>query len=233
MCGRFTLRTPGDALARLFACGAFSQLKLRFNIAPTQPVSVLRVSQAGSGRELAWLHWGFVPSWAKDASIGARMINARSETVASKPAFRHALRHTRCLIPADGFYEWRRETEKGPKQPYYIHMEDDRPFAFAGLWTAWEGPDNSYLESCTILTTTPNETVHPLHDRMPVILPETAYADWLDPTRTDADSLTKLLTPYTASAMEAFPVGLQVNRATYNQPDCIEPVEQLEQGRLF
>lgn len=227
MCGRFTLRTEGEELARLFECEGFSQLKLRFNIAPTQPVAAVRASLERGARELAWLYWGFVPSWAKDRSIGSRMINARSETVATKPSFRHALRHTRCLIPADGFYEWRREAEKGPKQPYYIHRKDDRPFAFAGLWTTWEGPDHSLLESCTILTTEANDTVRPLHDRMPVILPEGAYACWLDPAQTKADLLAPLLKPFAAAAMEAFPVGTQVNRASHDDPDCIERATQV------
>ena len=226
------MRTPGDELARVFGCEGFSQLKLRFNIAPTQAVAALRASEEGE-REVAWLHWGLVPSWAKDPSMGARLINARSETVAEKPAFRHAFRHKRCLIPADGFYEWRRESEKGPKQPYCIHMEDDRPFAFAGLWAGWEGPDNSFLESCTILTTQPNETLRPIHNRMPVILPEEVYGTWLDPAITDADSLTPLLKPYEASPMEAYPVGKQVNRPTHDAADCIERLELPEQGRLF
>jgi putative SOS response-associated peptidase YedK len=233
MCGRFTLRTNGEKLERLFECEGFSQLKPRFNIAPMRPVAAVRASPQENGRQLAWLHWGFVPPWAKDRSLGSRMINARSETVATKAAFRHALRHGRCLIPVDGFYEWRREAEKGTKQPYYIHLTDDRPFAFAGLWTTWEGPDHSLLESCAILTTEPNEAVRPLHSRMPVILPEESHSVWLDAECTEADRLTALLKPFDAEPMDVYPVGTQVNRATYDEPDCIARMDLPEQGRMF
>ena len=181
MCGRFTLRAPASVIAEQFSLFEVPWLKPRFNIAPTQPVPVVRMTpqQAAPQRQFVFLHWGLVPSWAKDPTIGNRMINARAETVADKPAFRTALRRRRCLIVADGFYEW--QTAGKRRQPMFIHIRDDRPLAFAGLWESWEGADHSALESCTILTTAANDLVRPIHDRMPVIVAPEDYADWLDP----------------------------------------------------
>jgi putative SOS response-associated peptidase YedK len=175
---------------------------------------------AAGQRELAWLRWGLVPSWAKDPSIGNRLINARAETVAEKPAFRTALRRRRCLVVADGFYEWQRSGRA--KDPYFIRMRDDRPFAFAGLWESWEGPDHSVLETCTILTTEPNELVRPIHDRMPVILPPEVYACWLDTSIQDPGRLSQLLVAYASEPMEAYCVGSLVNSPAHDVPLCIE-----------
>jgi putative SOS response-associated peptidase YedK len=198
----------------------------RFNVAPTQPVAVVRCAPDASGpepeRDWALLRWGLVPHWAKDPSIGNRMINARAETAAGKPAYRAAFRRRRCLVVADGFYEWQRTG--GPKQPYFIRMRDDRPFAFAGLWESWEGPENAVLESCTLLTTEPNELVEPIHNRMPVILAPHDYGKWLDTTVQDPEPLRPLLRPYAADEMIALPVGTHVNRPTHDAPKCIEPV---------
>ena len=156
-----------------------------------------------------FLHWGLVPSWADDPKIGNRMINARAETAADKPSFRTAMRRRRCLIVADGFYEW--QTIGKRRQPMYIHMRDGRPFAFAGLWESWEGADHSALESCTILTTSANDLVRPIHDRMPVIIAPADYARWLDPAVQQAEPILPLLRPYPAEEMEAYAVSTRVN----------------------
>ena len=177
MCGRFTLRAPASALATLFDGTEEPVVVPRYNIAPTQPVLLLRMNADTRHREWAFAIWGLIPSWSKDPSIGARMINARAETVAEKPSFRAAFRRRRCLIPADGFYEWQKQGSR--KQPYLIGLTDDQPFALAGLWETWQGPDGSLLESCTILTTDPNELMAPLHNRMPVMLAPDDYEQWL------------------------------------------------------
>jgi putative SOS response-associated peptidase YedK len=240
MCGRFTLRAPASVVAELFALLEVPPFTPRFNIAPSQPVPVVRLKpeQPQPQRELVWLRWGLIPSWAKDQTAvggygirtyppprGNRMINARSETVAEKPAYRAALKRRRCLVAADGFYEWQR-TGQG-KQPYFIRMRDDRPFAFAGLWEAWEGPDHSQVESCTLLTTEPNELLRPIHNRMPVILPAEDYQPWLDREVQDSKQLAPLLRPYPSEAMRADPVGKFVNNPAHDAPECIEPEREL------
>lgn len=194
-------------------------LEPRFNIAPTQPVAVVRFGPGA--RQLARLTWGLVPSWARDASIGSRLINARAESVADKPAFRTAFRRRRCLVVADGFYEWRRSGAK--KQPFFIRLRDDRPFGFAGLWESWEGADHSSLETCTIITTGPNELMKPIHDRMPVILASDAYERWLDPAVQEPEQLAPLLRSYPSDAMLALPVGTHVNNPRNDDPECIVP----------
>ena len=196
----------------------------RFNIAPTQPVAVVRACPEGPGleRELAWLRWGLIPSWAKDPAIGNRMINARAETAAEKPAYRAAFRHRRCLVVADGFYEWQRTG--GRKQPYFIRMRDDRPFAFAGLWESWHGPEEGPLESCTLLTTEPNELLEPIHNRMPVILAADDYRQWLDPTIQKPEAVAMLLRPLPAEGMTSYPVTTYVNSPTRDDAQCIEKV---------
>lgn len=222
MCGRFTLTQSPERIADLFELEALPQFVAGFNIAPTQPVPVIRCGPAAQ-RQFDYLYWGFVPSWAKDPSIGARMINARSETVAEKPAFRTAFKRRRCLVLADGFYEWQKVGSK--KQPYYFHLLDHQPFGFAGLWDYWHGPDGSELESCTILTTAANALMQPIHDRMPVILPPEAYTTWLDPASQTAPPLLPLLRPYPESQMQSYPVSLAVNHPRYDHPDCILPLE--------
>jgi putative SOS response-associated peptidase YedK len=223
MCGRFTLATPDQDLAVQFNLPAIPDLQPRYNIAPTQPVAVVRVPSAGAERELAMVHWGLIPFWAKDSKIGARMINARAETAAEKPAFRAAFRRRRCLVPADGFYEWQKQNG-GPKQPYYIHMADGQAFAFAGLWERWKSPDDTVVDSCTLLTTQPNDLVRLLHNRMPVILQPQDYERWLDPTLEEAEVLKPLLTPYSPENMEAYPVSRWVNKPEHEGPGCVEPL---------
>ena len=193
-------------------------LPLRYNIAPTQRVAAVR-QQAETDRELVQLRWGLIPSWAKDAAIGSSLINARSETAAKKPSFRSAMRKRRCLIPADGFYEWRRVG--GEKQPYLIGLLDDAVFAFAGLWEAWD-KGGERVESCTILTTSANELLKPLHDRMPVIVAPADYAQWLDPAIVDPAEVQPLLRAYPPDQMRYYPVDSRVNSPRNDDPQCAE-----------
>jgi putative SOS response-associated peptidase YedK len=220
MCGRFTLRAPASVVAAQFGLFEMPPFTPRFNIAPTQPVAVVRYApeQAEPQRELVWLRWGLIPSWAKDAAIGNRLINARAETVAQKPAYRAAFRYRRCLVVADGFYEWQRTD--GRKQPYFIRMRDDRPFAFAGLWESWQGTEDSPIESCAILTTEPNDLMEPIHTRMPVILAADDYRRWLDPAVRQPQPLEPLLRPFPGDEMVAYPVSTYVNSPTRDDARC-------------
>jgi len=208
-------------VAELFELEAEPHLEPRYNIAPTQPVAAIRVAAGTGDRELVFLRWGLIPSWAKDTKIGYKMINAKSETVAQKPAFRAAFRHRRCLIPADGFYEWKKGT--GTKQPYLVRMKDNLPFAFAGLWERWESQNGEIIESCTILTVDANDLVSEIHDRMPVILHPKDHRIWLDAALRDPEKLLKLLNAYPADEMTALPVNPLVNKPSEDSPKCIEP----------
>lgn len=219
MCGRYTLHTAASELAEAFGLDAVPDFSDRFNIAPTQLVPVVR-SQAGH-YEMDLLRWGLIPFWAKEKSIGNRMINARSESVAEKPAYRNSFKKKRCLVVADGFFEWKKTS--GKKQPYYIHRRDSKPFAFAGLWDEWKG-DAEPIESFTIITTDANELVAPLHDRMPVILPLEQYETWLDPDSTPAE-LTEILEPFPEEELETYPVSTIVNNPRNDVADCVEPIE--------
>ena len=215
MCGRYTLTVPVDRLAGEFDLdGGVGELSPNYNVAPTQ--SVATVLAENGGRRLEMLRWGLVPSWADDPEIGSRMINARAETAPEKPSFRSAFKRRRCLIPADGFYEWKRE--EGGKQPFYFHMEDGRPFAFAGLWEEW----HDELRTCAILTTSPNEVAAKIHNRMPVILPREDYDAWLDP-EAEKEELVSLLRPYPGDDLETFPVSRFVNSPRNNDERCVEP----------
>lgn len=225
MCGRFTLRTSAQEVARVFRLtGTVGELALRYNIAPSQMVAAVR-TDAADQRQLVFLRWGLVPSWADDPTIGNRMINARAETVAEKPSFRKAFAARRCLILADGFYEWQKTgtTAKAPKQPYYITMRDDRPFAFAGLWEC-NTRCGEPLETTTIITTVANELMQPIHDRMPVIVPAEQQDLWLDPAVQELECLLPLLTPFESSAMQAIPVSQRVNNPRNESPECIVPM---------
>lgn len=225
MCGRFTLTADINTLQETFPwVNIPAGLAPRFNIAPTQPVPVV----ANDGRNsLDFFVWGLIPSWAKDPSIGSRMINARAETLAEKPSFRNAFRRRRCLILADGFYEWQKIEEAGGrarKQPVYIHLADGRPFAFAGLWENWNSPDGSNILSCTIITTGPNELMSSIHNRMPVMLPEENYHTWLQPGETNSADLARLLVPFPSERMSAYPVSQVVNNPANDVPACIKPL---------
>jgi len=220
MCGRFTLRTREAALIEQFGGVPPPQLGLRYNIAPTQPVAIVRIEAERDERLWELVRWGLVPSWVKDASIGNRMINARAETVADKPSFRSAFRRRRCLVPADGYFEWQ-PTGSG-KQPYYIRQADDRPFAMAGLWDRWLNPATGEpLSTCTIITTQANELTQPIHDRMPVILNAADYDLWLDPQMQDPARVGALLRPFAGSTLRADPVDTHVNSPRNDDPRCI------------
>lgn len=201
----------------------------RYNIAPTQSVAVVRRTEAGN--DLSMMRWGLIPSWAKDTKIGARLINARSDTVATKPAFRSAFKRRRCLIPADGYYEWKRTGPKS-KQPYLIGLNHDQPMAFAGLWEIWKSPEGgATIESCTILTTEANQFLSEIHDRMPVILHARDREVWLDPD-VPPDALSVILHPYVEEAMQAHPVSTLVNKASNEVPECVRPTDAAN-GTLF
>ena len=222
MCGRYTLTSSGEAVATLFDLVDIPQLPLRYNLAPTQEAPVVRVLSPGGPRTLSLLRWGLVPYWADDPAIGNRMINARSEGVAEKPAYKSSFKKKRCLIATDGFYEWKKEGKA--KQPYLIRRRDRQPFAFAGLWSSWKNPEGTPLETFTILTTGPNETLRDLHDRMPVILDRDAFDLWLDPGVDDAARLQELLVPAPAGLLETVRVSKTVNSPAHDAPDCIEPL---------
>lgn len=226
MCGRFTLvASPSEIESSFPWVETPKQMTPRYNIAPMQPIAVI----PNDGRnQLEFFQWGLVPSWAKDPQIGNRLINARAESLAEKPAFRNAFRHRRCLILADGFYEWCREPRSGSRvrTPMYIRLKSGRPFAFAGLWEVWRPADGEPLLSCAIITTTPNELIAEIHDRMPVVLRPEAYTVWLDPMIRTPEVLNELLRPYPASEMEAYPVSTLVNNPKNDLPACILPARQ-------
>ena len=204
----------------------------RYNIAPTQPVPVIRQNPKEPRRELSLMRWGLIPSWSKDMSGAAMMINARSETAATKPAFREALNLRRCLIPADGFYEWQRAGKA--KQPYCFEVNDGELFAFAGLWDRWKDARGRWIKSCSILTTTPNAVTSSVHDRMPVILGADCYDLWLDPGMTNVEAVSEMLKPCDARTMRCYPVSTRVNHVANDDAECTTPVKPAQtQGALF
>lgn len=207
MCGRFTQRQPAARLKKEFSVEEVPEVEARYNIAPTQ--TILGVRQTSDGREMSFLKWGLIPSWAKDSSMGAKLINARSETVTEKPSFREAFKRRRCIIPADGFYEW--QITGGRKRPFFFRMRNDRPFGFAGLWDKWKNEDGKIIESCTIITTEANEVLGTVHDRMPVILAPEDYELWLDDDFRKGSLRQELLRPYPAAEMESYAVSASIN----------------------
>jgi putative SOS response-associated peptidase YedK len=218
MCGRYTLKTPVNVLAERFQLDEYpSSLTPSYNIAPTQEVAA--VVQEDDRRKLELFHWGLIPSWAKDPAVGNRMINARAETVSGKPSFRTASKKRRCLIVADGFYEWQK-SDNG-KQPFYLRMKDSSLFAFAGLWESWDKGEE--IRSCSIITTDANDLMNEIHHRMPVILPPENYGVWLDPDFDEKEALSELLRPYPSEEMKAYAVSRRVNRPSNNEPSVIEP----------
>jgi putative SOS response-associated peptidase YedK len=213
MCGRYSQRQSAEIIAQAFQVDNVPPLKPRYNIAPTQSVPTILQLSTSTNRQLKMLHWGLIPSWAKDSKMGSKLINARAETVAEKPSFRSAFRQRRCLVLADGFYEWQQQEDK-QKQPFYFRMSDEHPFAFAGLWEHWEDKDTGKtIESCTLLTTEPNELMQSVHNRMPVILEPKNYDIWLDPEVKNPELLQPFLHPYPAEEMTSFPVSKAVNKA--------------------
>lgn len=220
MCGRFVRDIAPEMLASIYRLTALPELPARYNIAPGQPVAAVRENHAGA-RELVELRWGLVPHWARDPAIGARMINARSETVAEKPSFRQALRSRRCIIPASGFYEWAKLGKQ--KLPHYIRLRAGEIMSLAGLWESWTSPGGEHLESCTILTTAANRLIRTIHDRMPVILHDEKCSRWLSREFDDVDQLAELFQPYPSGRLEEYLVSQAVNRPGHDAPDCILP----------
>ncbi len=223
MCGRFTLTAPTGALQAAFPQVDFSTIhaiRPRYNIAPGQAILGVPNKQPLA---LDAFIWGLVPSWARERATRYRLINARAETLAQRAAYRGSLRYRRCLILADGFYEWSVRPGSKRKQPWYIRLRSGAPFAFAGLWDAWQAPDGSELRSASIITTRPNDLIAPVHDRMPVILPPEAWPAWLDPAPVRYADVAEWLRPYPAQAMEAWPVSAQVNNPAWDSPDCLLP----------
>lgn len=229
MCGRYTVSNPGEILPELLGHQDFAATAPRFNVAPTQAAPVVVAGEDGS-RRLESMRWGLVPYWAEDPEIGHRMINARAETAAVKPAFRDSFERRRCVVAADGFYEWRKEV--GGKQPYLLRLSGGAPFGFAGLWDRWRGPGGRVLQSFTVLTTSSNELLAPIHDRMPVLLGAVARTAWLA-SHAAPDDLARLLRPYPAAAMEAIPVSDYVNSPAHDSLECMQPLLAPRQDALF
>ena len=224
MCGRFSLYTLVEMLIDVFDLSPIAlDVKPRYNIAPTQPVAVLTNQRP---RDLQFFRWGLIPPWAKDPSVGAKMINARGESLAEKPSFRSPYRARRCLVLADGFYEWRKEGRT--RIPHYFHLNSGEPFAMAGLWEEWKDPAGELVPSCTIITTEANETVRPIHHRMPVILPRAAHERWLDPAPLAPVKLDSLLLPYPALKLGVTQVSARVNSVANDDPGCVQP--EVQQG---
>jgi putative SOS response-associated peptidase YedK len=234
MCGRYVSATPPDQVAAYFGAEPpEALLEPSHNVAPTQ--DVYAVLSDGTTRVVDAFHWGLVPLWAKDAKIGSKMINARAETLAEKNAYKSAFKKRRCIIPADGFYEWQKNPDnpKGKKQPFFIHRPDGEPFAFAGLWEVWRGPnkDQEPLRSCTIITTTPNSEMAKIHDRMPVILPASAWDTWLDRDIDDLEMLGKLLVPAPPEIIQMHPVSTDVNNVRNDRPDLTAEAPPIDQDQ--
>jgi len=218
MCGRFTLDPTTKEFYKRFKVSNQLEIKARFNIAPTQDVPVI---VHNSPNRIVMMRWGLIPHWAKDESIGTKMINARAETITEKPSFKNLLPSKRCIVPASGYYEWQK-TEGNGKQPYYMHDENDDYLPFAGLYTTWKNPEGTEIHSFTIITTAPTVNLQAIHDRMPVILEPKAEEVWLNPDVTDPKELTPLLHPYTVKALDFYPVSKAVNRAGFDSPKFIE-----------
>ena len=237
MCGRFTLASELDALHDTFGESDFwLEFNPRYNITPTQDVAVIVNTQNDpetqqDQKSLEFFQWGLIPSWAKDAKIGSRMINARSETLSEKPSFRAAYKRRRCLVLADGYYEWQKIEGEKTKQPVYIRLKSQKPFAFAGLWEEWQANwMETPLRSCTIITCPPNNMLESIHHRMPVILPQDAYSLWLTSGELSSDVLQPLLKPFSGEEMEAYPVSKYVNRPANDSPECIKPLSYIQEN---
>jgi len=218
MCGRYAVTSSPEAIRALFRYDDLPNFPPRYNIAPTQPIAIVHLMDGK--RRFALVRWGFIPSWVKDPKTVSLMFNARGESVVDKPAFRAAMKRRRCLIPADGFYEWQRLRDR--KQPFYVHGRSDTPLAFAGLWETWTGPNGEELETAAIVTTTANETLAPLHDRMPVVVPPEAFDLWLNCADVDAEAAAALIAPADEGVLEAYEVSTAVNRVANDNPALLE-----------
>ena len=222
MCGRFSQTAAPEIIAEQFNVKEPLLFQPRYNIAPSQSIAAILIEPDTTTRKLVMLRWGLIPSWAKDPKIGHQCINAKAETVAEKPSFRSAFKKRRCLVVATGFYEW--QVQGNRKQPLWIGLKSKRPFAFAGLWEHWKPAEGEPLETCTIITTEPNELMKPIHNRMPVILAPTSYDQWLDPTFQKIETLNGLLRPYQSEELTVYPVSTLVNNPRQDVPQCLEPV---------
>ena len=226
MCGRYALKTSTPLLAQRLGAEIKTDSESTdhapsYNIAPTQSILTCRTNRAFE-REITLMRWGLIPSWSKGESSKFNMINARAESITQRPAYRTAFRFRRCLIPADGFYEWQRCN--GRKQPYFIGMESRQPMMFAGIWERWRGEQGHYITSCAIITTAANKTLNRIHHRMPVLIDDHQFASWLDPALTDAKQLTEMLLPYTTNSMQTYPVSTFVNKTLNNDERCWQPL---------
>mgnify|MGYP001309494672 FL=1 len=222
MCGRFTQTASPEVIAEQFKITNPPLFTPRYNIAPSQPIAAIRIDPDTATRTLVMLRWGLIPSWAKDPKIGNQCINAKAETVAEKPSFRSAFKKRRCLVIATGFYEW--QVQGRAKQPIWIGLQSKRPFAFAGLWEQWKPPEGEPLETCTVITTEPNDLMAPIHNRMPVILSPASYDQWLDLSFQQIEPLKALLRPYPSEELTAYPVSTLVNNPRHDASQCLEPV---------
>ena len=233
MCGRYRLSRRKQVIEEHFDSAPWDDdWNPRYNIAPSQQVPVIRQHPAEPVRQISLMKWGLIPHWAKDASIATNTINAKSETAAEKPAFRDPFKFRRCLIPADGFYEWKKAGSS--KQPYCFEVREGELFAFAGLWDGWKNPEGQWVRTCSILTTTPNAVTVKVHDRMPVILDRESYDLWLDPGMQNVAAISELLKPYDARLMGSYPVSTRINHVANDDENCSRPVELLQaQNSLF
>ena len=223
MCGRYASTLPPEAMRALFRYLEQPNFPARYNIAPTQPIAIVRMAEGK--RQFALVRWGLIPAWVKDPRAFSLLINARGESVNEKPAFRSAMKYRRCLVPADGFYEWKREGEK--KRPYFVRRRDGAPIAFAGLWENWMGPNGEEVETAAIVTTTASRSIAHIHDRMPVIVPPEAFDFWLDP-KVDAQTAAAVLTPAPDATIEAYEVSSAVNRTANDSAVLMEPLREPE-----
>ncbi|MGI6454284.1 MAG: SOS response-associated peptidase [bacterium] len=223
MCGRFSLITPVEILKNIFRLNRTIDIQPRYNIAPTQSVPVIRIHQKTGERELVELRWGLVPHWAKDLSIGNKMINAKAETLFEKPSYKKAAQKRRCLIPADGFYEWRKE--KKQKIPYYFFNKSQQPLALGGIWERWTSPEGEVVETFSIITTEANSLMQPIHNRMPLILTADEYDHWLDPTIEQPEEIQRCLQSYPTEQMEHYSVSSWVSNVMHEGAKCIQPVQ--------
>jgi len=220
MCGRYTVTSAPEAIRALFRYPEQPNFPPRYNIAPTQPIAIVRLMEGQ--RQFALMRWGLLPSWVKDPKTFSLLVNARGESVCDKPAFRAAMKRRRCLIPADGFYDWK-EIGGGRKQPFYVRAKSGELLAFAGLWETWMGPNGEELDTATIVTTRANRTLAPIHDRMPVIVPPEAFDLWLDTAHVDARTAEAIIQPAPDGLLEAYPVSTAVNRTANDNPKLLEP----------
>src|SRR6267154_5567299 len=225
MCGRYVIKTPPALMRQAFGYGEQPNFPPRYNVAPTQPIPVVRL--VDGRREFALVRWGLIPSWVKDPRGFTLLFNARGESAAEKPAFRNAMKRRRCLFPADGFYEWKQDGKN--KRPYFVRLKGGGPMAFAGLWESWMGPNGEEVETAAIVTTAASRSIAHIHDRMPVIVPPEAFDFWLDPN-VDAEMAASVIAPAPDGLLESYPVSSAVNRAANDTPDLLAPLREEEMG---